>query len=275
MPKGNWKTVSVASDVAKNSGLESREYSDRKHGDYQKSNHSNYFKRPPVEQPSPRYKSIHRPTSFSDSSLSSSSNAKQQPATRFQSGPGPRDHQKRYPSSSRHYNKTNHCKNKTNQNWSSFNSKKEQGEKSHKYLKKNTDNTQTISSVIGGLSTNVNNRNHLSVCQSEDANKSTYSMFKSITENQYEQDLNYDSDLSDVSGDLEKLHMMTAADFDRDRYARYGVHESEIKDYVRTITYMNSIEYCTDKFIKVNTIMIKCTLYLGFKISNENTNFFM
>lgn len=57
---------------------------------------------------------------------------------------------------------------------------------------------------------------------------------------------------SEVSGDLNKLHMMTAIDFDRDRYARYGIHESEIKDYVRTITYKNSIEYCTEKYIKVN-----------------------
>lgn len=61
-----------------------------------------------------------------------------------------------------------------------------------------------------------------------------------------------DDNSSEVSGDLNKLQMMTAVDFDRDRYARYGIHESEIKDYVRTITYKNSIEYCTEKYIKVN-----------------------
>lgn len=64
-------------------------------------------------------------------------------------------------------------------------------------------------------------------------------------------DLKYDSDASEGSGDLKKLEMMTAIDFNRDRYARFEVHESEMKDYVRTITYKNCLEYCSDQYIKV------------------------
>jgi len=62
----------------------------------------------------------------------------------------------------------------------------------------------------------------------------------------------YDSECESDPGDLEKMSMMTAADFNDDRYARYGIHESEIKDYVRTITYKNCIEYCSKGYIKVN-----------------------
>lgn len=54
------------------------------------------------------------------------------------------------------------------------------------------------------------------------------------------------------SGDLNKLHEMTAIEFDRDRYARYGVHESEIKDEVRTTTFITCIELCAENYIKVN-----------------------
>jgi len=61
-----------------------------------------------------------------------------------------------------------------------------------------------------------------------------------------------DSNPSADPGDLQKLEMMTAVDFDRDRYARYSIHESEIKDYVRTVTYKNCIEYCSEHYIKVN-----------------------
>lgn len=60
------------------------------------------------------------------------------------------------------------------------------------------------------------------------------------------------SDFSDDSLNFNKLLKMTAADFDRDRYARHVIHEAEIKDYVRTITFQNSIEYCAEKYIKVN-----------------------
>jgi len=59
----------------------------------------------------------------------------------------------------------------------------------------------------------------------------------------------YDSDCDSDPGDLEKMKIMTAADYNVDRYARYGIHESEIKDYVRTITYKNCIEYCTKEHI--------------------------
>jgi len=65
----------------------------------------------------------------------------------------------------------------------------------------------------------------------------------------------YDSECESDPGDLEKMNMMTAADFNDDRYARYGIHESEIKDYVRTITFKNCIEYCSKGYIKVNIIM--------------------
>lgn len=61
----------------------------------------------------------------------------------------------------------------------------------------------------------------------------------------------HDSDSSEPSGDLEKLELMTAADFDHDRYARYIIHEMEMKDYVRTISFKNCIEHCSDDYIKV------------------------
>lgn len=54
------------------------------------------------------------------------------------------------------------------------------------------------------------------------------------------------------AGDLAKLVAMTAADFNVDRYARHDVHETEIKDYVRTISYKNCIEYCAERNITVN-----------------------
>lgn len=45
--------------------------------------------------------------------------------------------------------------------------------------------------------------------------------------------------------------MMTAADFDRDRYARFGTHESEVKDYIRTMAYKSCIECCAVSQMKV------------------------
>lgn len=66
----------------------------------------------------------------------------------------------------------------------------------------------------------------------------------------------YDSDCDSDPGDLEKMKIMTAADYNVDRYARYGIHESEIKDYVRTITYKNCIEYCTQEFIKDKIVLV-------------------
>lgn len=62
----------------------------------------------------------------------------------------------------------------------------------------------------------------------------------------------YDSDIIENTGNLIKLQIMTAADFNKDRYARFAIHEMEIKDYVRTITYKNCIEHCADNFIEVN-----------------------
>lgn len=73
-----------------------------------------------------------------------------------------------------------------------------------------------------------------------------------VTTDSAERNVDYDSDSSECSGDLNKLEMMTAVDFDRDRYARFSIHEVEIKDYVRTITYKNCIEYCSKEFIQVN-----------------------
>lgn len=80
----------------------------------------------------------------------------------------------------------------------------------------------------------------------------THNDFVGINENS-----EYDSECESDPGDLEKMNMMTAADFNDDRYARYGIHESEIKDYVRTITFKNCIEYCSKGYIKVN-IIISC-----------------
>lgn len=55
-----------------------------------------------------------------------------------------------------------------------------------------------------------------------------------------------------ASSGLDKLQLMTAIDFHNDQYARYSIHESEIKDSVRTNTYKNCIEYCSKNYIKVN-----------------------
>lgn len=60
-----------------------------------------------------------------------------------------------------------------------------------------------------------------------------------------------DIDTSNDYGDFKKLDMMTAADFDRDRYARFDIHELEVKDYVRTMAYKNCIESCSEKYMKV------------------------
>jgi len=84
----------------------------------------------------------------------------------------------------------------------------------------------------------------------------THNNFVGINENS-----EYDSECESDPGDIEKMNMMTAADFNDDRYARYGIHESEIKDYVRTITFKNCIEYCSKGYIKVN-IFISCYLNL-------------
>lgn len=75
--------------------------------------------------------------------------------------------------------------------------------------------------------------------------------------------LQSDSDGSDDPGDMQKMDMMTAVDLDSDRYARYGIHESEMKDYVRTVTFKNSIEHCAERYIKVNCIFLKLgTIFL-------------
>lgn len=61
-----------------------------------------------------------------------------------------------------------------------------------------------------------------------------------------------DSVSSEDSCGLNKLNKCTAIDFFYDRYARYTIHESEIKDYVRTITFKNCFDYCAENYIKVN-----------------------
>lgn len=86
---------------------------------------------------------------------------------------------------------------------------------------------------------------------------------KSITEHTHHQAVNsnfpsndldteFDYNSVEISGDLNKLQMMTAIDLDRDRYARYKIHEMEMKDYVRIVTFKNCLEYCAEKYIKVN-----------------------
>ncbi|XP_060858397.1 uncharacterized protein LOC132935795 [Metopolophium dirhodum] len=82
-------------------------------------------------------------------------------------------------------------------------------------------------------------------------NASTNNIFLDNLENS-----EYDSECESDPGDLEKMSMMTAADFNDDRYARYGIHESEIKDYVRTITYKNCIEYCSQGYIKDKVVLV-------------------
>lgn len=57
---------------------------------------------------------------------------------------------------------------------------------------------------------------------------------------------------SENSVGLNKLQQFTAVDFHRDRYARYSIHESEIKDYVRTISFKNCFQYCAESNLKVN-----------------------
>lgn len=69
--------------------------------------------------------------------------------------------------------------------------------------------------------------------------------------NDNHQKLGNKSNLSSDNCDLSKLQMMTAVDFSRDRYARFGVHESEIKDSIRTDAYKNCLDYCADNYIEV------------------------
>lgn len=57
---------------------------------------------------------------------------------------------------------------------------------------------------------------------------------------------------SENSFGLNKLQQFTAVDFHHDRYAHYSIHESEIKDYVRTISFKNCFHYCAESNIKVN-----------------------
>ncbi|XP_025196022.1 probable protein arginine N-methyltransferase 1.2 [Melanaphis sacchari] len=77
------------------------------------------------------------------------------------------------------------------------------------------------------------------------------------------QNSEYDSECDSDPGDLEKMKIMTAADFNDDRYARYGIHETEIKDYVRTITFKNCIEYCAKEYIKDKVVLvIRCGIGL-------------
>lgn len=71
------------------------------------------------------------------------------------------------------------------------------------------------------------------------------------------------SDLMTNAGDLDKLNKMTAKDFDDDRYARFGIHEYEIKDYVRTITYINCIEHCAENHFKVNINLINLKIVIN------------
>lgn len=71
------------------------------------------------------------------------------------------------------------------------------------------------------------------------------------------------SDLLKNAGDLDKLNKMTAKDFDNDRYARFGIHEYEIKDYIRTMTYKNCIEHCAENHFKVNINLINLKIVIN------------
>jgi len=132
-------------------------------------------------------------------------------------------------------------------------------------IKNNTNNSNFISSNYSKLKSE-DNINDLKLNQfrlSDNKNRITkllasiprydHTLNNIIGIDSTKQDVEYDSDSSGCSGDLNKLEIMTAAEFDRDRYARFGIHELEVKDYVRTITYKNCIEYCAKEFIKVNT----------------------
>lgn len=55
-----------------------------------------------------------------------------------------------------------------------------------------------------------------------------------------------------ASSGLDKLQLITDVDFHSDQYARYSIHETEIKDYVRTNAYRDCIECCAQNYIKVN-----------------------
>lgn len=85
-------------------------------------------------------------------------------------------------------------------------------------------------------------------------------------------DLECVSDESEGSGNLKKLEMMTAIDFNRDRYARFEIHESEMKDYVRTITYKNCLEYCSEQYIEVNIYYLADT-FIGNLINSKNNRY--
>lgn len=65
------------------------------------------------------------------------------------------------------------------------------------------------------------------------------------------------------AGDLDKLNKMTAKDFDDDRYARFGIHEYEMKDYIRTIAYKNCIEHCSENHFKVNIKLINLKILIN------------
>ncbi|VVC44125.1 Protein arginine N-methyltransferase,S-adenosyl-L-methionine-dependent methyltransferase [Cinara cedri] len=65
-----------------------------------------------------------------------------------------------------------------------------------------------------------------------------------------------DTELFDKPADLNKLKTFTAIDFNRDRYARYTIHESEIKDYVRTITFKNCFKMCAENHIKDKVVLV-------------------
>lgn len=63
---------------------------------------------------------------------------------------------------------------------------------------------------------------------------------------------NIEESIQGASSGLDKLKLMTAIDFHSDQYARYSIHETEIKDYVRTNAYKDCIESCAENYIKVN-----------------------
>lgn len=87
---------------------------------------------------------------------------------------------------------------------------------------------------------------HTNKSIAEPANQTVDINFPSI-----DLDTECDYNSLEIIGDLKKLQDMTAADLDRDRYAHFGVHESEMKDYVRTVTFKNCLKYCTEEYVKV------------------------
>ncbi|XP_060847189.1 protein arginine N-methyltransferase 1-like [Rhopalosiphum padi] len=141
-----------------------------------------------------------------------------------------------------------------------------------KYPNKYRKNKNNASSSKFHEFISVNNDHHNIPIENDQPGTTNYSSYKepanqnTLSNNNFldmHHNSEYDSECDSDPGDLEKMKIMTAADFNDDRYARYGIHESEIKDYVRTITYKNCIEYCARNYIKDKVVLvIRCGIGL-------------